>query len=405
MMNNVKQMSVVCFLCSILDESTKIQRAITYDSPAATKKVFDVCHALQNRIKNVYVLTMARGQQQGKRRSFAAKVQFTSGLPVLSAQYNPLPLWTYFSSAFSLIFLMWRVMTQHKSSTLHLLVYNRNWLYVPCIVLARLFGAKCYLDLEDGALVETSGLWSRFKYYGLKFVFDNLCDSGSILVAPGLRSQVNTANNVICYGVAKCSEQIVVNKWSGDVVKFLLGGTLMRETGASLLIDAVRILNSDFQHYKGSLIISVTGHGPLAADLAQFAQIEGNGWIDFLGRVSQAEYAEVLRSVQVGLCLKLPSCEMGTTTFPSKVIEIAAQGKLVLTTKLGHVSDLFGPDGAVYLEDETPLTLALALVRVVADRVAASSAAVVGHQHVVKMCSPEKVAGDICSLFANALIK
>lgn len=402
-MKSQAENQAVCYLCSILDEPTKALRAIVFDSPAATKKVFDVCHALQSRVKRVYVVTMARGRQQGKRQSFAATAKQASGLPVLYAQFNPLPLWTYWVSTVSIFFLVFRVLRQSKGGLLHLIVYNRNWLYVPSLILARLWGAKCYLDLEDGALVETSGQLARISYSLIKFAFDILCSHGSIVVTPGLISQVNTSNNTVCYGVAQRAEKIAVNDWHHGAVRFLLGGTLMKETGASLLMDAVTVLNREFQAYKGQLIIYITGHGPLADELAKFAQAEGKGWIEFKGRVAKSEYEKLLNTTHVGLCLKLPSFEMGTTTFPSKVIEIAAQGKLVLTTQLGHVNDLFGADGAHYLEDEHPHTLAGAMISVVANREASMRTALLGQQRVLERCSAEKVAADISRLFAENL--
>ncbi len=403
MINGVENQTV-CFLCSILDEKTKVRRAIVYDSPAATKKVFDVCHALQSRFKNVYVLTMARGQQKGYRKSFAATVRQTSGLPVLYARFDPLPLWTYFISAFSLFILVGRLFRQNNNRVVHFLVYNRNWLYVPSLVLARLFGARCYLDLEDGALIETAGELARIKNTLLKFTFGLLCSHGSVLVAPGLKAQVNTTNNVVCYGVAQRHDEVGTLEWHEGALSFLLGGTLMRETGVVLLMEAVKILNRDFEPFKGSFTIHITGHGPLLDELAQFSQAEGRGWIDFRGRVTKSEYEILLHSSHVGLCLKLPSCEMGVTTFPSKVIEIAAQGKLVLTTKLGHVSDLFGIDGAIYLEDENPQTLANAIIRIVVNRETSMKSAILGQKRVFETCSPEKVADDICRLFAGNTI-
>ena len=402
-MANEFENQVVCFLCSILDEKTKAQRAIDYDSPAATKKVFDVCHALQTRFKNVYVLTMARGQQKGKRKYFSATIKQTSKLPVLYAQFVPLPLLTYIISAFSLFILVGHLIKKNNKHAVHFLVYNRNWLYVPCLVFARLSGARCYLDMEDGALIESSGTLARINFTLIKFTFGLLCRHGSILVAPGLEAQVNTTNNVVCYGVAHRNENMIMLDWRSDPLQFLLGGTLIRETGVLLLMEAVRILNRDFQTYKDTFVILITGHGALAVELSQFAQNEGQGWIEFKGRVTKTEYENFLLSSHVGLCLKLPSCEMGTTTFPSKVIEIATQGKLVLTTKLGHVSDLFGADGACYLEDESPQTLANAIITIVSNRNASMESALLGQHRVLEACNAEKVADDICRMFDGNL--
>lgn len=398
-MINKTENQAVCYLCNILDEQTKEQRAIIYDSPAANKKVFDVCHALKQKFKQVYVVTMARGMQKGKKYVFSAMAKEVGGIPVLYGKYTPLPVLTYITSSVSLIFLIWRVTKQQKDKTLHLLVYNRNWLYVPSLFLARLLNVKCYLDLEDGALVDTSNRIGIIKYTLLKITFDFLCHHGSILVTPGLINQVRTLNNTVCYGIAEKPTQNIIHNWRNETIRFLFGGTLMRETGALLLMDAVRILNKNYYIYRTSLTIVITGHGTYADELAKFSEAEGKDWIEFKGRVSIEEYKNLLNTSHVGLCLKLPSSEMGTTTFPSKVIEFASQGKLVLTTKLQHVHDLLGLEGAYYLEDENPLTLAKAIINIVSNRDESIKWANVGQQRSLSECDPEKVVDNISRLF------
>jgi len=402
MMNNQSHNQAVCYLCNILDEQTKVNRSIVHDSPAATKKVFDVCHALQQKFTHVYVVTMARGMQLGERKCFVANAKQIAKIPVLFARFDTLVFWTYWVSMVSIFCLVWRVRQKTKGSELHLISYNRNWLYVPSLIFSRLLGAKCYLDLEDGALVETSGYLARIRYLLIRFTFDVLCNHGSILVAPSLISQVNTKHNVVCYGVSQSTSISNVVDWHAGAIQFLLGGTLIRETGVLLLIDAVRILNRNFHSYKGMFIIYVTGYGDLADTLATFSQGEGRGWIEFKGRITKSQYENLLHTSHVGLCLKLPSCEMGATTFPSKVIEIATQGKLVLTTGLGCVSDLLGVSGACYLKDENPQTLANAIIDVVCNREASMRSATLGQHRVLELCSAEKVANDISRLFSGS---
>ena len=391
----------ICYLCNILDEKSKAERAIVFDSPAATKKVLDVCHALQNKFSKVYIVTMARGKQQSEPKTHPANVKKTAKIPILFAYFNPLQPWTYIITAISVFLLIWRILRQSKSNKLHLIVYNRNWLYVPALILVRLFGSYCYLDLEDGELIKTSNFPKRIIYKTIRIVFDLLCSHGSVLVTPGLINQVKTSNNVICYGVAQKNETNITSDWTKESVIFLLGGTLIKETGVQLLIDAVKILNRDFQTLKGQLLIYVTGQGYLTDELYKLSQQEGKNWLDFKGRVSKSEYEVLLNKSHVGLCLKLPSSEMGATTFPSKVIEIAAQGKLVLTTNLGQVNNLLGSDGAVFLENENPTSLVNAMIDIINDRTKYMEATAIGQQRVFNMCSSEKVASSFEQLFAN----
>ena len=261
---------------------------------------------------------------------------------------------------------------------------------------------KCYLDLEDSALIEGAGL---IKFLGIKlnkFLFDSLCSHGSMLVNSGLTEKVKTRNNIICYGVVTKQADIVESRWLGKSMHFLLGGSLLRETGVQLLLDAVKILNSEFSSYKGKFVIDVTGYGNMAKDLDLLSKHEGGGWITYHGRVSMDRYNYLLSKSHVGLCLKLPSSEMSAQTFPSKTIEIASFGKLLLTTKLGDVALLFGEDGAYYLTEESGRDLAEMIISIVKDPAASMRTAKTGQERLLRTCNAERVADDICSLFVNA---
>ena len=66
-----------------------------------------------------------------------------------------------------------------------------------------------------------------------------------------------------------------------------------------------------------------------------------------------AAYRAIVEKAQVGLALKPRSGPLSRTTFPSKVIELAGAGLLVLTTDISDVREVLG-EGALYLDDETP---------------------------------------------------
>ena len=394
--------STVCYLCSILDEQTKAERAIMADSPAATKKVLDVSGALKSKVGRIYVLSMGRGKQVGEYEKHGAFVKRLTGVPVLYAAFSPVRFLTYANSSLSLVVLMLRIRKQGNVSSIHVIVYNRQWLYLPVLIVSRLFSMKCYLDLEDGPVFENVGLMKRLSYKLNRLFFDRLCSHGSILVNPALVGEVNTRNNIICYGVAENHADDELREWAGETIRFLFGGSLLRETGVLLLIDAVKILNSKYSDYKGRILIDITGYGELSDELAFLSKNEGLGWVVFHGRVSLKKYNLLLKRSHVGFCLKLPSTEMGVTTFPSKTIEIASYGKLLLTTDLEHVSTLFGTDGACYLSAEKGEDLAEIMVNIVDDPQLSMKTAEMGKERILRKCSAERVAEDICSLFKYA---
>jgi len=64
------------------------------------------------------------------------------------------------------------------------------------------------------------------------------------------------------------------------------------------------------------------------------------------------------------LCLKVPGTGIGDTTFPSKVVEIVANGLLLITMPVSDVPNIFKEDSAIILEDSYEDSLSDAILNV-----------------------------------------
>jgi glycosyltransferase involved in cell wall biosynthesis len=133
------------------------------------------------------------------------------------------------------------------------------------------------------------------------------------------------------------------------------------------------------------------------AAFEQLAAEPGLPVVSVHGRISDARYLEVLRGCQVGLALKPVDGSLADTTFPSKVIEFAGSGLLVLSTDISDVRHLLG-DGAQYLERNDPELLIERLAEIAADRDAAALCANRGRQAAENHCAPF-LAGESLRLF------
>lgn len=129
---------------------------------------------------------------------------------------------------------------------------------------------------------------------------------------------------------------------------------------------------------------------------------EGLPAVEFLGKVSRETYRQIIGEAHVGLALKLRSGDLADTTFPSKVIEIASTGLLLLTTKISDVPQLFGDDGALYLDDETPAGLATLFMRLASDRAALGRIAAQGQHRIREYCSSARVGESLKNFFFGA---
>lgn len=394
----MKEQARLIYLCNAIDEGTCRARGITTDSPAATRKVIEVTKAMRDAGVRGIVLSLGRGRQNGSGRYFPARVKRVEGVPVVYAPFLDRPLLTHLVSMLSLLPLLWRLRQKHLRPVL--LAYNRLVHYWLAMELSRGLGFRAFLDLEDGSI---DGEGSRLRQWLTRFMtyrFDALCKNGATLAASALGRQYHGNRTVCCYGVADVK---AVQRSFSDVgeLRVHLGGTLQNTTGAQLLIDAIRHMRAMPDAPKIRFVI--TGTGESAKALAALAAEDGLPAVEFLGKVSRDTYRQVIENAHVGLALKLRAGDLADTTFPSKVIEIASTGMLLVTTKISDVPQLFGEAGALYVEEETPSGLAALFERMDAERPMLGGIAAQGQIRIREYCSSVRVGASLKQFFFDSV--
>ena len=71
--------------------------------------------------------------------------------------------------------------------------------------------------------------------------------------------------------------------------------------------------------------------------------------VSVYGKLTMSDYRAFMDTMDIGLCLKLSSTGIGETTFPSKVVEIAASGLLLCATSISDVPLIFDDASAIIL--------------------------------------------------------
>lgn len=383
------------YLCNAIDERTCAERSITSDSPAATQKVLQVTSALRGSGVGAVVLSLGRGRQQGSGKWYRAKVVRQAGVLIVYAPFFDFPVLTHIVSLLCLLPLVWRLRGAHGSTVL--LTYNRLPHYLMAMELARLLGLSRFLDLEDGDVQETGTPLRRWLARVLTARFDQLCNAGGMLAASALSRQYVGQKTVCCYGVAKPVAHD--RDWNAKPLVVLLGGTLQRTTGAELFAKAIGYLRTSSRPEIKHIEFVVTGKGAMAASLEAIAAQDGLPKVHFLGRVSRDDYMRAVQGAHVGMALKLPDSELADTTFPSKVIELASAGLLVLSTRVSDVPALFRDDGAVYLDSEDPRELADRFLWLVENRDFVAETAARGQSYIAEICAPRKVGQSLKAFF------
>lgn len=381
---------LLIYLCNAVDEDIRAQRQIVTDSPAATNKVFAIAGAIQQAGLRCVILSLGRGRQNGKGSWHPAVFRRSDTSIVLYCSFLHLPLLTHVITAWSLTIAVVRL-AWHRQNVI-LLSYNRAYHYIPALVVARLLQIRSCLDLEDGYLVEGRGGIRHLKNTLTRSLFSWLCPHGSMVANTGLAGQLDRPPAVACHGVASAT-QMPCQDWNSVRLQVLFSGTLLEEVGCNLLLAAVGILRCEHPDLVHGMHFVVTGKGPCAEAFRSLAQ-QAPEWLSFSESLGRTAYLEVLNSSHVGLSLRLAEYEMGTTTFPSKVVEYAEHGLLVLTTRASDVPMLFGEE-ALYLEEESARALAALLSSLPGYRKSLRNTAIRGRERVLSACAPEVVGQGI----------
>jgi len=386
------------YLCNAIDDFTCRERGITSDSPAATQKVLQISSALADTGVRPIVLSMGRGRQNGSWRWHRAQVRRTGRrVIVVYAPFFDAPFLTHLVTMLCLLPLVWRL-TRQAPAGMALLVYNRLPYYLPSIELAHRLGCRLFLDLEDGHAPSMHGLSGRFVT-AIASRINSLCVCGALLATSSLASQYSGPRTLCCYGVAGASGP--ARQWGGKL-RVLLGGTLQHDSGASLFIEAVAELRRRDDPAFCNLEFIVTGKGPMAKSIEALALAGGCPELEFKGRLSRESYRDMLDNVHIGLSLNLGSSDLGYTTFPSKVIQIASSGMLLLTTRVSDIPRLLNEEEALYLSAETPQALADALHWILSNREHAAAIASRGKSKIKHICSQEQVGRKLKSFFFSS---
>jgi glycosyltransferase involved in cell wall biosynthesis len=378
-------------LCNALADDVRIDRGITTDSPAATRKVAMMANIIRLTGVRTRILSLGRGRQDGSARYFRSRVGRIRGVPTI---YGPLlhrPILSELLSFWAPMPALWH--QRRRARTTLLLIYNRMPAYLPAIWFARLLGYRLALDLEDGETVLQG--WSRnaLKARALTLLTDRACTSGALLACRALSDATHLQPQLAYYGVV--APTVPAPRFKERNINLLLGGTVAPSTGADLLARAITALRDRDEAWSRSLHLHVTGTGESLSSFDHLAATNGRGPVVTVhGRLDSIGYEELLTKMDVGLALKPNSGALAHTTFPSKVVEMANAGLLVLSTDISDVREVLG-DGAIYLEQDNSDLLIKHLRTIVENPQYAAVIAQGGTQAATARCAPDQAGAAL----------
>jgi glycosyltransferase involved in cell wall biosynthesis len=289
-------------------------------------------------------------------------------------------------------------MIRHKTRRPILIFYNHEPYFLLILMIGHILGWRCILDLEDGIRRDEVGLRASLNRCLIR-VYNCLCSGGAMLAASALRDQISIHPQYVCHGIAPSVEG--EKNWSSMQLQVLFSGSLLHETGAGIFLETISLLLREFPEIFNHLKFVVTGYGAMSGQIERMSQKEMKGYLTFHGKLGYAEYKNIISQSHVGLCLRLPDSSIAETTFPSKVVEMAAYGLLVVSTPVSDVPQVFGNDSAVLLEETSPYALAQALRQIVANPAEFRVRALRGQLRVRSMYSSEKVGTELLTFWVG----
>ena len=377
-------MSKVIFVCNVFEESTRLQRNIKSDSPAASKKVFDMALALKSVGIRSTILSMGRGAPNRNNSFFKSEVLFNEGIPIIYAPFSHNYLVTYLISFFSMPYILSKLKSSNEKKTI--IFYNRTSAYISSLVLSTILGFNRILDLEDTELISyQKNIFYKFFLKLKKNIFNKLCSGGTIMACSAMKSDIGSKTGICYYGV-QTNFRLNDTFKNHPKIKILFCGTITNDTGSDILVKAIQLIRQKQEPWSKNIQFVITGKGSEIPTLEKLASEKVNPRIKVTGRLTNSEYRNTLESCDVGLALKPNLGSLANTTFPSKVIEFAGSSLLVLTTDISDVK-LILKNSALYLENDDPEELVNRIEWIINNREKSIEMAKKGNFLIRQQCS------------------
>jgi len=333
---------------------------------AASNKVEGLAQALNLKRNNIVVVS-APVVTNSKKRIFFPMCNFLER--GFSCKYaSVISLWGI-NRVFSMLSLLYFIPGIIKSKP-KVIFYNYYPEYLLFALVLNFFipRSDIYLDIEDAPRGDSNSFRDRVNGFSLSLL-RRISNSRLLCVSSEVAKGMGAFDSCIVNGIARQVDLKRADVLLSETVTVHYGGLINRETGVDIFIGALKLISEEYSQYSGRLKFVVTGYGDLS-DLNDFLQSPNysNIKVYFKPNVSKLDYDLILKNSDVGLSLRVSDSGYANTTFPSKVIEIASAGLLLVTTCVSDIETIFDTDSAVFLREQTAKELAKIFVSIVSDR-------------------------------------
>ncbi|PPE61361.1 glycosyl transferase family 1 [Pectobacterium brasiliense] len=395
-------MKKITIICNAIDDVVRNERNITTDSPAASRKVFMLADALADTHVHVDIISMGRGKADGRFKFYNLKKIKNGNVNIT---YLPFTHIRFFSELLTFLYLA--IITacsiaKGGYSDKAVIFYNRLPAYILSLFVSVIFRVKRIIDIEDGEVVANEGKSLKNKVQSIvPWLYDIFCKDGAMLACSALSSMTKIEHTTCYYGTVSpvIRENTVFDRNKASI---LLSGSLSEDTGAERLSNAIRLMRSDSQRWR-NVQFEISGQGPSLQSFQDLMNGEGFPAVRVHGRLSNTDYHDLLVNCDVGLALKPIIGSLANTTFPSKVVEYANSGLLVISTDISDVRHVLGADGAIFLSTDSEDEIINAFDKVIHDIAWSRKTAEEGKNNVLNLLAPECASNKLMNfIFRNS---
>jgi len=364
---------------------------VRLDAPAVRNKVLGVCHALKlSGAAPVIVSTVVPSRV---RQLFQpARVHKAGEIDVVEAFTFGRRVWKRLIVGLSLLVYAMRSIRSED----RVILYNFFPEYTLVALYLRLVGLPAIIDIEDAPRTDEDGLRGFSNRVSFS-VLRRICASKYITASASIGRSLRLEEFLPVYGVSSYLAANYETKrgFVQEDVRVLFGGGIHPETGRELFLDAIKLLSKRETGARFEFVVSGRFDEDHLSKAAAKINRSATVSLSLRPNLPLDEYRALATSMDIGLSLKLSVSQIGVTTFPSKIIEIAAMGMLVCATAVGDVPLLFNAKNAIVLKSEDPAELASALVWAATHRDDARRLAAEGRKTVLRDCSSEVVGRKV----------
>ena len=350
-MREKKKKCVIYYGAAVTDRIFSMRQLPLRNAPA-TQRMTRVASAVRRTGLKCYILSPAiQPRIRTSWKVLSPILSLHNGIPIIAIRQIGVKLFGYLLAPFFAIGAARRISKRRRIETV--VQYN----FHPDVLMFALwcklaYGSHVMLDFEDASRISWRDWLPHSEIRAFNQFFTTIlqkaalraCDSVFMPSEKFLWALPRGKSYMIVRGCQRVEPIGAIQKRDGNAkIHVLLSGSLTRQNGLDLFFDAIQLLQDDPALERFSF--SVCGVGQL-----QYARRRADnlrsGVVHVLGTLTNSQFADLYKDVDVCLVLQDPAGRFGQSKSPSKGYEALCSGKTIIVTEIGDFGLL--PDEVCY---------------------------------------------------------